>query len=138
MKMQWCWVNGESQTISVNSVTFIASQSFLLFRGGHYQDKDKVLQDALAKYLIEKNMTSNFFWELCPNSADTGKGLVIFVIQKILGLWQNDISFRWPFGGWLENSSFTKIRIVATSYSSANSNYVFWQRRILCTIEKIW
>ena len=83
MKMQWCWVNGEFQTIHVNSVK---PQSFLLFRGGHYQDKDKVLQDALAKYLIEKNMTSNFFWELCPNSADTGNGLMISVIQQIFAL----------------------------------------------------
>lgn len=40
--------------------------------GGRYKDKDQIWQDALIKYLIQKDMKNFFYWSLNPNSGDTG------------------------------------------------------------------
>jgi endoglucanase len=44
--------------------------------GGRYghggNAKDKVLQDALVKYLLKNGMTNAFYWSWNPNSGDTG------------------------------------------------------------------
>ena len=40
---------------------------------GHGGDpKDRVWQDALVDYLVDKGMTSTFYWSWNPNSGDTG------------------------------------------------------------------
>jgi len=40
--------------------------------GGRYKEKDQIWQDALIKYLIQKDMKNFFYWSLNPNSGDTG------------------------------------------------------------------
>eukprot|EP01134_Creolimax_fragrantissima_P002165 CFRG2165T1 len=46
--------------------------------GGRYEGADKQFQDTLVAYMVSRELTSNFYWCLNPNSLDTG------------GLLQND------------------------------------------------
>lgn len=40
--------------------------------GGHYEERDRVWQDAFVDYLLQKPIRNTFYWSLNPNSADTG------------------------------------------------------------------
>lgn len=40
--------------------------------GGRYEGQDKIWQDKLVDYLIQKKITSFFYWSWNPNSGDTG------------------------------------------------------------------
>lgn len=40
--------------------------------GGRYEGQDKIWQDKLVDYLVEKKITNFFYWSWNPNSGDTG------------------------------------------------------------------
>ncbi|HYD43171.1 MAG TPA: Ig-like domain-containing protein [Anaeromyxobacter sp.] len=53
--------------------------------GGQYTGTDKTWQDAFVSYLINRNITSSFYWCVNPNSGDTGG-----VLQGDWRTWNND------------------------------------------------
>jgi endoglucanase len=40
--------------------------------GGRYAGKDRIWQDQLVDYLLQRNLRSSFYWSWNPNSKDTG------------------------------------------------------------------